>query len=89
MNSLNILSVNDVSCSFGAVDTNSNGTQISRLSILTNLGKILGPFVDLVISKGYILGPKLIGLCQVQLLLRILFRQINTERMPTFFSPKH
>ena len=29
LNSPNTLSVSDVSCSFGAVDTNGNGTQIS------------------------------------------------------------
>ena len=50
-----------MSCSFGAIDTNNNGTQIQCLSILTNLWKILGPFVDLVFYKGYILSPKMIG----------------------------
>ena len=29
LNSLNIVSESDVSCSFGAIDTNGNGTQIS------------------------------------------------------------
>jgi len=29
LKSLNTVSVNDVSCSFGAIDTNGNGTQIS------------------------------------------------------------
>jgi hypothetical protein len=61
LNSPNTLSVSDVSCPFGAIDTNINGTQISWLSILTNLWKILGPFVDLVFSKGYILGPTMVG----------------------------
>jgi hypothetical protein len=50
-----------VSCSFGTIDTNNNGTQISCLSILTNLRKILGPFVDLEFYEGYILGPKMVG----------------------------
>jgi hypothetical protein len=31
--------------------------------ILTRLRKILGPFVDLVFFEGYILGPKMVGLC--------------------------
>jgi hypothetical protein len=53
--------VSDVSCSFRAVDTNNNGAQITCLSILTNLWKILGPFVDLVFYEGYILGPKMLG----------------------------
>jgi len=61
LNSPNTPSASDVSCSFRAVDTNSNGTQISWLSILTKLPKILGPFVDLVFYEGYILGPKMVG----------------------------
>jgi hypothetical protein len=60
LNSPNTLSVNDVSCSFGAVGINGNGTQISWLSMLTNLRKILEPSVDLVFSERYILGPKMI-----------------------------
>ena len=62
LNSPNTLSVSDVSCSFGTVDTNDNGTQISWVSILITLRKILGPFVDLVFYEGYILGPELVGL---------------------------
>jgi hypothetical protein len=53
--------VSDVSCSFGALDTNNNGTQISCLSILANLRETLGPFVDLAFYEGYILGPKMVG----------------------------
>jgi hypothetical protein len=48
LNFPNALSVSDVSYSFGTVDTNSNGMQISWLSILPNPRIILGPFVDLV-----------------------------------------
>jgi hypothetical protein len=36
-------SVRDVTCSFGAVHANGNGTQISCLSMLTILQKIFGP----------------------------------------------
>ena len=53
--------MSDVSSSFGAIDTNNNGTQFSCLSILTNFRKILGPFVDLVFYEGYILGRKIVG----------------------------
>jgi hypothetical protein len=53
--------VSDVSCSFGAIDTNNNGTQTSCLSALIYLLKILGPFVDLVFYEGYILGRKMVG----------------------------
>ena len=62
LNSTNTPSVSDVSCSFGAVDINGNSTRISWLSILTNHRKILGPFMDLVFSKGQkIFGSKMVG----------------------------
>jgi hypothetical protein len=64
LNSPNTPSVSDVSCSFRAIDIDNNDTQISCLSILTNLRKILGLFVDLVFYEGYILGPKMVGALQ-------------------------
>jgi hypothetical protein len=63
-------SVSDVSCTF---DTNNNGTQISWLSILTILWKILGSLWMSYFWKATSLALRWQGLCRVQLLLRLLF----------------
>jgi hypothetical protein len=51
LNSSNTVSANDVSCSFGAIDTNGNGTQFHDFSILTSLRIILGPFCGACIFR--------------------------------------
>jgi hypothetical protein len=64
--------VSGVSCSFGAIDTNGNGMQISGLSILTILRKILGSFMDFVLFESYILDPKMVGELPCSTLAKII-----------------
>ena len=61
LNYLDTSNVSDVSCCLGHLILTGLVHKFCDFSILTNLYNILGPFVDLILSKGYILGLKMVG----------------------------